>query len=432
MHFVTETCRRCGGRDIVIDRSEGAEICRGCGMVQRDHIVDDRPDYSDRTFEAATGSNQAMSRLESIVMSKAGGKRLSKRYLEAVDKIHRMSAQLCLTKNILEHALHALETVFEAQKLPKRSSSSLSAAALYLACKNLGHPRTLGEVAEVGNVLRKEISRSHLALKHALEDILAPGLPRPAAVSEVVAPTPLPPALVAAVGTATSHGSGSAPSFSILEGAKAVVQPVDQGEEDQGPFPVTPVSDDHGESDSKPDVDEDSVAHAVVARDEFDETHFKGDEAQEERALANAAPPPGGTHPRVQVLSSDRPINSVQLVPRLCSSLHLPNSVKTLAEKVAELVYQHELLMGVSPQVQAAVSLYMVCFLFPRCNIDREQIAHGARVRPSSLVKCHKVLFPHWRSFIPKDIQTQVGSITLDRVLRPWSERNGTGSTLQA
>ena len=106
-----------------------------------------------------------------------------------------------------------------------------------------------------------------------------------------------------------------------------------------------------------------------------------------------------------------------QLVPRFSSHLQLPRQLQLLAMAIAEQIINVGLLAGQKPQLQAAAAIYMAHFLFPRCQVEKQDIAKEAKVSGANILRCYKLISPHWRNLIPADTQAKVGERTLSEIL---------------
>lgn len=106
-----------------------------------------------------------------------------------------------------------------------------------------------------------------------------------------------------------------------------------------------------------------------------------------------------------------------QLIPRFSNHLQLPRQLQLLAIAIAEQIIGNGLLTGQKPQLQAAAAIYMAHFLFPRCQVEKQDIAKETKVSAPNILRCYKLISPHWRSLIPADTQAKVGERTLSEIL---------------
>ena len=95
----------------------------------------------------------------------------------ALSEIAKISNHLNLPKNILETASVIYRKALKARLILGRSIQSVTAAAIYLACRQCSLPRTLDEISQASTVNKKEIGRSYRFLIKELDYAIPP--PRP-------------------------------------------------------------------------------------------------------------------------------------------------------------------------------------------------------------------------------------------------------------
>jgi len=79
----------------------------------------------------------------------------------ALSEITKIANNLSLPKNILETASLIYRKAVKEKLIRGRSIQGMTSAAVYLACRQCGLPRTLEEIAQASNVDKKEIGRSY-------------------------------------------------------------------------------------------------------------------------------------------------------------------------------------------------------------------------------------------------------------------------------
>jgi transcription initiation factor TFIIB len=92
----------------------------------------------------------------------------------ALSEITKISNNLNLPKNILETASVVYRKAVKERLIRGRSIQGVTSAALYLACRQCGLPRTLDEVAQASNVNKKEVGRSYRFLIKELNYSIPP------------------------------------------------------------------------------------------------------------------------------------------------------------------------------------------------------------------------------------------------------------------
>jgi transcription initiation factor TFIIB len=92
----------------------------------------------------------------------------------ALSEITKISNNLNLPKNILETASVIYRKAVKERLIRGRSIQGVTSAALYLACRQCGLPRTLDEIAQASSVHKKEIGRSYRFLIKELNYSIPP------------------------------------------------------------------------------------------------------------------------------------------------------------------------------------------------------------------------------------------------------------------
>jgi len=92
----------------------------------------------------------------------------------ALSEISKVANALNLPKNILETASVIYRKAVKERLIRGRSIQGVTAAAIYLACRQCGLPRTLEEVAYASGISKKEIGRSYRFLIKELDYFIPP------------------------------------------------------------------------------------------------------------------------------------------------------------------------------------------------------------------------------------------------------------------
>jgi transcription initiation factor TFIIB len=83
---------------------------------------------------------------------------------QALPELEHLKESLGLPETIVEKSAYFYRKSSKLGLIKGRTVSSVIAASVYLACRELENPRTLSEIAAVGNVARKKISRDYRLL----------------------------------------------------------------------------------------------------------------------------------------------------------------------------------------------------------------------------------------------------------------------------
>jgi len=92
----------------------------------------------------------------------------------ALSEITKISNNLNLPKNILETASVIYRKAVKEKLIRGRSIQGVTSAAIYLACRQCGLPRTLDEIAQCSMVNKKEVGRSYRFLVRELNYSIPP------------------------------------------------------------------------------------------------------------------------------------------------------------------------------------------------------------------------------------------------------------------
>ena len=92
----------------------------------------------------------------------------------ALSEITKISNNLNLPRNILETASVIYRKAVKEKLIRGRSIQGVTAAAIYLACRQCGVPRTLDEIAQCSRVNKKEVGRSYRFLVRELNYSIPP------------------------------------------------------------------------------------------------------------------------------------------------------------------------------------------------------------------------------------------------------------------
>ncbi len=92
----------------------------------------------------------------------------------ALSEITKIANNLNLPKNILETASLIYRKAVKERLIRGRSIQGVTSAAIYLACRQCGLPRTLEEIAQASSVNKKEVGRSYRFLIKELNYFIPP------------------------------------------------------------------------------------------------------------------------------------------------------------------------------------------------------------------------------------------------------------------
>jgi transcription initiation factor TFIIB len=189
-------CSACRSEVVVTDHECGEVICSRCGVVIA--RLEGSPIQEWRAFSVddfysrcRVGGATSLARYNKGLLTTIGNSRDSKESGINFDRIRIWDFRIQTANDrSLKQALPALEHLKESLGLPDtiveksayfyrkaarinlikgRTVSSVLAASVYLACRELETPRTLNEVSSASNVPRKKISRDYRLLVHTFD-----------------------------------------------------------------------------------------------------------------------------------------------------------------------------------------------------------------------------------------------------------------------
>jgi transcription initiation factor TFIIB len=190
---------------MLTDDVTGERFCGKCGFVISETLSDSGPEW--RSFSKDGGTDptrtgaptslamhdRGLATIISPMNKDASGKPLStsmkstierlrtwdsrskvnasadKNLRQALSQLSTLKDKLSLSDSVIEKASYIYRKALEKGLVRGRSISALIAAALYAACRDTETPRTLKDVADAGNIKKKDISRCYRILHQELE-----------------------------------------------------------------------------------------------------------------------------------------------------------------------------------------------------------------------------------------------------------------------
>jgi len=191
------TCSVCRNNytDIITDSESGEVFCGDCGMVISEKSEDiTNPEWRAFTAEelnerARTGAPSSLARHDkglATIISRTGrdvsGQKLdtvtqstykrlrtwdyrinhygslNRNLIQAFSQLYALKDKLGLSDTIIEKTAYIYRKAEDRGLVRGRSISGMVTAAIYIACREIGTPRTLKEIAEISNIKRKNIA----------------------------------------------------------------------------------------------------------------------------------------------------------------------------------------------------------------------------------------------------------------------------------
>ncbi|MBI3622638.1 transcription initiation factor IIB [Candidatus Pacearchaeota archaeon] len=198
-------CARCGKKSLVTDNVTGERFCSGCGFVITERVEETGPEW--RSFSkdesddrSRTGSPTSLAMHDMGLATIIGhankdvtGKPLSasmkstierlrtwdsrsqvhepadRNFRQAFSELDRLKDKLALSNAVIEKTAYIYRKALDKGLVRGRSIPGVLAAALYVACRESGTPRTLNDMSHQINVKRKDISRCYRLLLRELD-----------------------------------------------------------------------------------------------------------------------------------------------------------------------------------------------------------------------------------------------------------------------
>jgi transcription initiation factor TFIIB len=194
-------CSACRSEVVVTDHECGEVICSRCGVVVdrlEGSTIQEWRTFSIDDFyrKCRIGGATSLARYNKGFLTTIGNSRESKERGFNFDRIRIWDFRIqAANDRSLKQALPTLEHLKESLGLPDtiveksayfyrkaarinlikgRTVSSVLAASVYLACRELETPRTLIEVSSASNIPRKKISRDYRLLVHTFDPKIPP------------------------------------------------------------------------------------------------------------------------------------------------------------------------------------------------------------------------------------------------------------------
>lgn len=194
-------CKRCNSDRMLVDDERGETICRKCGMVIDERIVevdntgvqqtgekthnsgqisfsihdmglstDISSDYKDNSGKPIPKSSQALTNsLKKTNKRLKVSNNMEKNLRQAMMELHKLTDKLCITDIVKEDAAKIYRDVLQKNMLRGRSIMTMISASLYVACRVTSTPKTLSEISVASNIKKIDIAKCYRLIIRDLE-----------------------------------------------------------------------------------------------------------------------------------------------------------------------------------------------------------------------------------------------------------------------
>ena len=210
----TVKCPECNNSFIIRDQSRAELVCRNCGLVIDEDLIDYAPEW--RAFDSEqrekrsrvgapmtymihdkglstmidwknrdsygksipTRNRAQIYRLRQWQRKIRISNSVEKNLMGALSALDRMSSGLNLPRAVRETAAMIYRKVALKNLIRGRSSEGITAASLYAACRQCNVPRTLDEISKAAHMSKKETGRNYRFISRELKLKLLPTSPQ--------------------------------------------------------------------------------------------------------------------------------------------------------------------------------------------------------------------------------------------------------------
>ncbi|MBI4399136.1 transcription initiation factor IIB [Candidatus Micrarchaeota archaeon] len=201
---MVDKCPDCKSDKLVKDYEKGEIMCKNCGLIVADNVVDTGPEW--RAFDSEQRDKRArggapikymrpnkglVTEIDQYNRDIRGAKISSKKQAQlyrmrkwhkrasiassmernlsiALSELDRVASYLGLPDAVRESAALLYRKCIEKGLIRGRLIESVVAAVLYAICRETGKPRTLDEIADLAGIEKKEIGRTYRFISHEL------------------------------------------------------------------------------------------------------------------------------------------------------------------------------------------------------------------------------------------------------------------------
>ena len=198
-------CPECNSHHLIEDYDHAEVICEKCGLVLEDNIIDHGADWSaynpeDKLKNERVGAPMTLTRHDKGLSTEiswsdrdSNGRALSRHrrtkfyrlrrlhkltktsttreynIVRALAEISHRGSKMGLPKDVVETAAYVYRKAHKENITRGRSIACISAASIYIACRQCHLPRTLDEVSKMFELRRRDVSRTYNCIVRILK-----------------------------------------------------------------------------------------------------------------------------------------------------------------------------------------------------------------------------------------------------------------------
>ena len=191
-----DICERCKARNsLVLDFQNGEKVCRNCGLVAEDRIIDDT--YEKRNFGSENGGNRSESRIGgpmkageganlgsnlikmskdgSATKAKTGGGSFNQSPIERnYEEITKILSNKDVSKNVIEETKNIYGQVIKELKMKGRNFRAMICAMYFIASRKKKMSKSFKEISSMFNVDETKIKKSYNYIKSVVVSCMTP------------------------------------------------------------------------------------------------------------------------------------------------------------------------------------------------------------------------------------------------------------------
>jgi len=189
-------CSRCGAIDsYVTDFKSGEIVCKNCGLVLEERIIDDT--YEKRNFGSENGGNRNESRIggpmkatefnnlgsTQVIRDKNGYMKkirgVNNSYNQSpldrgFEEIDKVLGEKGISKNLIEETKEIYSLVTKVKKMKGRNLKCMILAMYFCSSKNLGVSKSFKEISDIFDIDEKKIKKAFNYIKNVSGYNLSP------------------------------------------------------------------------------------------------------------------------------------------------------------------------------------------------------------------------------------------------------------------